>query len=161
MSPLLDRAAIEALLPHRPPILLIDQVDDFVHGVRLVASRTISVDEPCYQGLPGGLPGSAYAYPVPLLLESFAQSAGLLWLLSTSASEAGDSVIMLAGIRDCRIESAAFPGDVLRHVPKCGHQRRDAAYATGETWVDNRRIATIGSLLAVRRPRAEVFGPGR
>lgn len=155
---MLDHAAIQTLLPHRFPILLLDRVDDFVAGDRLTASRTITAAEPCYNRLPDGLPRSAYAYPVPLLLESFAQAAGVMWLLSMRASDAQDHVLVLAGLRDCRIESAAFPGDVLRHVARFGHMGKDAAYGMGETCVGNRRIATMGTFLAVRRPRAEVFG---
>lgn len=151
MPPLLDRSAIEALLPHRTPILLLDQVDEFVPDDRLVASRTISAGEPCYRGSTG-------AYPVPLLLESFAQAAGLLWLLSLG-EPAGNHLLLLARLRDCRIEDAAFPGDVLRHVVRFGHRGQDAAYGSGETWAGDRRIATMGRFLAVRRPRAEVLGP--
>lgn len=150
MPPLLDRSAIKALLPHRPPILLLDQVDEFVPGDRLVATWTISRDEPCYREQSG-------AYPVPLVLESFAQAAAVLWLLSADEQAAGDHLFLLAGLRDCRFFSAAFPGDVLRHVARFGHRRQDAAYGMGETWVGDRRIATMGRFLAVRRPRAEVF----
>ena len=149
---LLDRSAIEALLPHRSPILLLDQVDEFVPGDRLVASRTIGADEPCYRRLPE----SARAYPVPLLLESFAQAAGIFWLLSLG-EPAGDHLPLLAGLRDCRFSSPAFPGDVLRHVVRFGRRRQDAAFGMGETSVGGRRIATMGRFLAVRRPRAEVF----
>jgi 3-hydroxyacyl-[acyl-carrier-protein] dehydratase len=147
--PLLDRSAIEALLPHRPPILLLDRVDEFIPGDRLVASWTVGADQPCYRGLSG-------AYPIPLVLESFAQAAGLLWLLSLG-EPAGDHLLLLAGLRDCRFSSSAFPGDLLQHVVRFGHRRQDAAYGMGETWVGDRRIATMGRFLAVRRLRAEVF----
>lgn len=153
--PPLDRSAIVRVLPHRPPILLLDRVDELVPGERLVASRTISADEPCYRGLSC----LAHAYPVPLVLESFAQAAAVLWSLSDGEPAAGDQLPLLAGLRDCRFSSAAFPGDVLRHVVRFGHRKSDAAYGMGETWVGDRRIATMGRFLAVRRPRAEVLGP--
>ena len=43
---LLDRKAIEAILPHRPPMLLIDEVLELVPGERVVARKTVT-DEDC------------------------------------------------------------------------------------------------------------------
>ena len=41
----LDRAAIEALIPHREPFLLIDRVVELEPGVRAVAEHTFTGDE--------------------------------------------------------------------------------------------------------------------
>jgi len=41
----LDRAAIEALIPHREPFLLIDRVVELEPGVRAVAEHTFTGKE--------------------------------------------------------------------------------------------------------------------
>ena len=41
---LLDRAAIEAVIPHRDPLLLIDEVIELVPGERVVARKTVTED---------------------------------------------------------------------------------------------------------------------
>ena len=39
---LLDKAAIEEILPHRDPMLLIDEVIELVPGERVVARKTVT-----------------------------------------------------------------------------------------------------------------------
>ena len=48
----LDKAAIEAVLPHRDPMLLIDEVIELVPGERVVARKTVT-DEDCAGHFPG------------------------------------------------------------------------------------------------------------
>ena len=38
---IMDKAAIEAVLPHRDPMLLIDEVIELVEGERVVARKTV------------------------------------------------------------------------------------------------------------------------
>jgi 3-hydroxyacyl-[acyl-carrier-protein] dehydratase len=152
----LDHGAIRALLPHRFPMLLLDRVDHVVPGERLHATKAITATEPCYRDLPDGIPPSAYAYPVPLIIESLAQAAGLLWLLSPTSPDP-DHLLMLTSLRNVRIESRVYPGDVLRLEAIVGHIGKDAAHGRGEIWSGNRRIATMGSFLAVSRPCVEIL----
>jgi len=39
---LMDKAAIEAILPHRDPMLLIDEVLELVPGERVLARKTVT-----------------------------------------------------------------------------------------------------------------------
>ncbi|MDP9283230.1 MAG: 3-hydroxyacyl-[acyl-carrier-protein] dehydratase FabZ, partial [Chloroflexota bacterium] len=41
----MDRAGIEALIPHRDPFLLIDRVTELEPGVRAVAEHTFTGEE--------------------------------------------------------------------------------------------------------------------
>jgi 3-hydroxyacyl-[acyl-carrier-protein] dehydratase len=58
MNVLLDRAAIEVILPHREPMLLIDEVLELVPGERVVARKTVT-EEDCAGHFPGNpiMPG--------------------------------------------------------------------------------------------------------
>ena len=62
---------------------------------------------------------------------------------------------MFVGARNYLFEGVARPGDVLRHEVRLESVVADTAFASGETWVGDRRIATIGSLIATRRPVRE------
>ena len=148
--PVLDHAAIRRLLPVRHPILLVDQVVALDPGRRIETVKNISGSEPCYRGLVDDLPGSAYAFPRCLALESFGQSAALLWLASGDGGAGG--LLMLAAIRDVRFTGSAGPGDQLRHVVRLDRTVGPNAFLDGEIWTGDRLLATVGTLIAVSRP---------
>ncbi|WP_063771108.1 3-hydroxyacyl-ACP dehydratase FabZ family protein [Streptacidiphilus neutrinimicus] len=154
---MLELPDIMRILPHRPPILLVDRVLEFVPGERIVTTKTISASEPCYSGLADPLPDAGYAYPTSLLIESFGQSGALLWLCS--ARHRGESVegtLIFAQAKECVFDGRAYPGDVLRHEVRMDHLVGSNAFMTGETWIGDRRLATMGSVLAVARDSAEL-----
>ena len=155
----LDHAAIIGLLPVRHPMVLVDRAEAVEPGRAIRAVKTVSGSEPCYGRLPEGLPPQRYAYPSSLVFESFGQAAAVLWVQSAGGRiDGADGVLMLAAMRDCHVESRAFPGDVLRHTIRLEQEKQGTAFLSGETWVDDRRIAVLGSLIAVQRPTAAVNG---
>ncbi len=79
---LLEHSDILKILPHRPPMLLIDRADDCVPGVSSKASLYI---DPAWDVFRGHFP-DAPVLPGVYLLESMAQSADLL-LLTISGNE--------------------------------------------------------------------------
>jgi 3-hydroxyacyl-[acyl-carrier-protein] dehydratase len=160
---MLEHAQLRAILPHRYPMLLLDRVLAVTPGASLTAVKAVTGCEPCYRALPDGLPPERYAYPVSLMLESFGQAAAVLWLLSAGDRSAGDrsagdrpagdaDVLMLAVVRDFQLHGEAYPGDVLRHEVRLDHALDGAGIGVGEIFVGDRRIAAVGSLLAVVRP---------
>ena len=61
-EPLLDSTAIQKILPHRYPMLLIDRVEELEPGQRAVATRNVTINENVFNGhfpqnpvLPGAL----------------------------------------------------------------------------------------------------------
>lgn len=146
-----------AVLPHAHPMLLVDRIVSMDPGRSAVGIKAITVTEPCYASVAADAPPGRRAYPASLLIESFGQVAAMLWLASTGRSElVPDEVVVLAGIRDCRIEGSAFPGDVVRHEVRLAKCLSDAILIDGSMWVDGRRIAVVDSMLAAVRPRAVV-----
>jgi 3-hydroxyacyl-[acyl-carrier-protein] dehydratase len=154
----LDCTAIRALLPHGHPMLLVDRVDRLVPGTELTSVKAVTLSEPCYRDVPVDAPADRYAYPLSLLIESFGQSAALLWLADR---ETAGLVPMFAALRDCRVEGMARPGDVLRHRVRLDHAVAGAAFATGETFAGGRRLATFGSIMAVTRTHPSVAEESR
>jgi 3-hydroxymyristoyl/3-hydroxydecanoyl-(acyl carrier protein) dehydratase len=153
-----DHARIRELLPVRHPILLVDRILSVKPGAEILTAKAVTGSEPCYTGLPDGLDTDAYAYPRSLALESFGQSAALLWLASALDGDVADGVLMVGAIRDARFHSAVQPGEVLHHVVRIDNQVGRNAFFTGETWAGNRCVATIGSLIAASRPALLLTG---
>lgn len=151
---MLDYPQIRAILPHGASMVLLDRVDRLVPGRELSAVKAVSGTDPCYAGLPPGLPLARYAYPRSLILESFGQAAAVLWHSTTGACAGPDRLLMFAAARDVRFLAQAYPGDVLRHDVRWEHSVADTGFATGSTWVGGRQIAAMGSFIAVLRPPA-------
>ena len=74
MEPILDSVAIQRILPHRYPFLLVDKVVELDPGVRAVSVKNVSVNEPFFQGHFPGRP----MMPGVLLVEALAQTAALM-----------------------------------------------------------------------------------
>jgi 3-hydroxyacyl-[acyl-carrier-protein] dehydratase len=150
----LDHADIRTLLPQGHPMVLVDRIVALDPGVSIVGLKAITGSEPCYRDVLAGAHRERLAYPVSLLLESFGQTAAILWLAGLGSSPVRDDhVLLLVAIRDCAIEGHAFPGDVLRHVARLDQVVGDNVFVEGEILVDDRRVATVGSMMAVMRPR--------
>lgn len=151
-----DHGEIRRVLPQAAPMVLIDRVEWLDPGRALRAVKAISGSEPCYQHLPAGLPRARYAYPASLVLESFGQAAAVLWHSRSGSLVEGDNVLVFAAAHNCRFHGVAYPGDVLRHEVEFERLIADTGFATGETWVGDRRIATMGSFVAALRPASRL-----
>ena len=157
MSEGLDYSEIRALLPHGPPIVLVDRIQSLVPGQSIVGIKAISACEPCYANVARGLSLSHYAYPSSLLLESFGQTAAILWLYSERLRGTGHAgVLMFAIARNCVVEGSALPGDVIRHEARLDSIVGDNVFVSGASWVAKRRIASIESMAAVIRPQTTI-----
>ena len=152
-----SHASVRALLPHAHPMRLVDRIVALERGASITAIKAVTATEPCYRHLSADAAADGYAYPATLMLESFGQAAAVLALQSAGVRACGaDDVIILAGIRDCQIDGNAYPGDVMRHVARLGYAAGDTMIVDGETWIDDRRIAVIGSMIAAVRPAASL-----
>jgi 3-hydroxyacyl-[acyl-carrier-protein] dehydratase len=102
----LDRAAIEAILPHREPFLLIDEVLELEPGDRVVARKRVREDE---WYLRGHFPGRP-VMPGVLIVEAMAQTGAVAVL---SEEENRGRIALFAGIDDTRFKRIVEPGDEL------------------------------------------------
>ncbi|MER5651351.1 3-hydroxyacyl-ACP dehydratase FabZ [Streptosporangium sp. NPDC002524] len=95
---------IRAVLPHRWPMLMLDQVVKVVPGVKGTATKNVTGTELWFQG---HFPGQA-VLPGVVVVEAMAQLAGVVFALA-GASEIG----YLAGVRSMRFRRPVVPGDQL------------------------------------------------
>jgi len=146
---------IRAILPHGPQMVLVDQAEVSEDGRTLRAVKAVSGTEPCYQHLPASLPRERFAYPLSLIIESFGQAAAVLW--RAGAGPPQGHLLMFAAARNWHFEGPVYPGDVLRHDVTMENSIASTGFASGLIWAGDRRVATVGSVIAVLRPDG---GPG-
>ena len=102
----LDYSAIERILPHRYPFLLVDRVTDFEPDKRIVGVKNVSLNERCLWHGEGKLP----VLPATILTEAIAQVGAILIL---SKPENSEKLIFFMGIERVRYRKPVRPGDVV------------------------------------------------
>jgi 3-hydroxyacyl-[acyl-carrier-protein] dehydratase len=102
----LGRTEIEAILPHREPFLLIDEVLELDPGRRVVARKTVREDE---WYLAGHFPGRP-VMPGVLIVEAMAQTGAVAVL---SEKENRGRLALFASIDNVRFKRIVEPGDEL------------------------------------------------
>jgi 3-hydroxyacyl-[acyl-carrier-protein] dehydratase len=102
----LGRAEIEAILPHRDPFLLIDEVVELEPGVRVVARKLVRPDE---WYLSGHFPGRPIM-PGVLIVEAMAQTGAIAVLCE---EQNRGRLALFAGIDGVRFKRIVEPGDEL------------------------------------------------
>ena len=132
-KPLLDKQAIEAVLPHRDPMLLIDAVLELEPGVRVLARKTVT-EADCAGHFPGNpiMPGVK-------MVEALAQCGAVAVL---SQPENQGKLALFAGIDDVRFKRIVRPGETL--LLECEIETVRGPVGKG------RAKATVGGELAVR-----------
>ncbi|HXY17272.1 MAG TPA: 3-hydroxyacyl-ACP dehydratase FabZ [Gaiellaceae bacterium] len=100
------RDAIEAILPHRDPFLLLDEVVELDPGKRVVARREVRAEDPWFAGHFPGRP----VMPGVLIVEAMAQAGAVAVLCE---EENRGKIAFFAGIDECRFKRIVEPGDTL------------------------------------------------
>ena len=100
---------IKEYLPHRYPFLLIDRVIAFEQGVRVVALKNVTVNEPFF---PGHFPARP-VFPGVLILEALAQTAGILAFVTAGVYPDEKRELYFVGIDKARFRRPVLPGDQL------------------------------------------------
>jgi len=140
----LGREAIEAILPHREPFLLLDEVLELEPGARALARKTVREDE-WYLG--GHFPGRP-VMPGVLIVEALAQT-GAVAVLSEEANRG--RLALFAGIDGVRFKRIVEPGDELTLLCELERTRGPIGRGRAEARVDG-QLVTRGTLtFAVER----------
>jgi len=102
----LDQRAIQQILPHRYPFLLVDRITELEPDKRIVGIKNVSVSERFLSPSTGAAPG----VPPTILTECVAQVGAILIL---SKPENRDKIPLFVGIERVRYRHAVCPGDVV------------------------------------------------
>lgn len=142
---LMDKEKIKSLLPHREPFLLLDAVHEFESGVRIVASRQLTSNEPVFTG---HFPGNPI-YPGVYYVESIAQAGALLIFESglRSKSELG----VLTTVEGARFRRACRPGDQICYEVTLEKMRGPFTWVKGKAFVGNELVAEAQVSVAITK----------
>lgn len=148
----LDHAEIQALLPHRNPMLHVDAVDHLEPGSRIIARKAVSAAERCYRDLHSDPDQRDLRYPVSLVVESLGQAGGVLWLRSAQVEgRPGSGTLIFGSARGLTVHGDAYPGDVLQHQVELTEVKGDVAFMRGRTLVGDRLILEVEHIIVLLR----------
>jgi 3-hydroxyacyl-[acyl-carrier-protein] dehydratase len=139
-------AAIQEMLPHRYPFLLVDRVIACEPGKSLRAFKNVTINEPFFQGHFPGHP----VMPGVLILEAMAQAAGMLTQLS-NPDRTGDSpqaIFYLVKVDKARFSRIVSPGDQLVLEVELKRVLRSMALYACRALVDGNEVASAEMLCA-------------
>lgn len=103
---MLNSQEIQAIIPHRYPMLLIDRIDYLEPGLKAIGIKAVSANEGFFQG---HFPTEA-VMPGVLMIEALAQVGAVAML---SLPENKGKIAYFGGIKNARFKRKVVPGDVL------------------------------------------------
>lgn len=154
----LDQQKIMEFLPHRYPFLLVDRVLDISgpgdlesddlkdkKGVKVVALKNVTMNEPFFQGHFPGVP----VMPGVLLVEAMAQVASFSmypYAIQQIRSVGEAFQCVLVGVNEARFRAPVTPGDTLVIKTEVVTCRKFLWSFKAEIFVEDKLVAEAGLL---------------
>ena len=104
---ILDSRAIQEILPHRYPFLLVDKIIELEPRVRIVGIKQVTINEYFFQGHFPDAP----VMPGVLQIEALAQVGAILAL--REFEDRNDKIPFFSGIDNAKFRRPVVPGDTL------------------------------------------------
>lgn len=105
--PIMNSNQIQEIIPHRYPMLLVDQIIEFEPGESAVGLKSVTTNEAFFQG---HFP-SYHVMPGVLIIEALAQVGAVAIL---SEEENRGKLAFFASIKKAKFRRQVIPGDQLR-----------------------------------------------
>ena len=147
----LDYSAIERILPHRFPFLLVDRITEFEPDKRIVGIKNVTRNE---HHLTRG-DGESPALPPTILTEAIAQVGAIMIL---AKPENREKLIFFMGIERVRYRRPVHPGDVVVIEALVRKLRSRMGMLRGIARVDG-KVVVEGTMTFALGPRTDA-GPG-
>jgi UDP-3-O-[3-hydroxymyristoyl] N-acetylglucosamine deacetylase/3-hydroxyacyl-[acyl-carrier-protein] dehydratase len=133
-EPILNVVDIMALLPHRPPFLLVDKIIE-LSETHVVGVKNVTMNEPFFEG---HFPGSP-VMPGVLQVEAMAQTGGVLVLKTVPDPE--NYLTYFMKIDGVKFKSKVLPGDTLVfRLELVSPIRRGLCHMKGEAYVGGKVV---------------------
>jgi 3-hydroxyacyl-[acyl-carrier-protein] dehydratase len=109
---------ITRLIPHRPPMLMVERLIQVIPGESAIGLKKVSQDDWYLQG---HFPKKA-VMPGVMIVEALAQTAAALAMHTLNFYDQ-EKLVYFMGIDECRFRKMVFPGDLLHLEVFKTHQR--------------------------------------
>lgn len=150
-----------AVLPQRYPMLLVDRMLSLQAGESVAGVKNVTLSEPCYRRCVQMHDPEALAYPHSLIIESFAQTVGLLLDSIWDMSGASGNVVVFGGFQDVAMHGHAYPGDTIVHDARLEHGNASSAMFCGHSSVNGKVILSYKRIIAMLLPKHQLQGAPR
>jgi len=137
----LTAVEIRDLIPHRYPFLLVDRIEEVEPGVRAVGVKSVTQNEPFFQGHFPGYP----VMPGVLIVEAMAQ-VGAVGVMSVEAYRG--KLALFAGIDGVRFRRQVVPGDVLTMEVEIERLKGKIGRGKGRATVSGERVCEADLMFA-------------
>lgn len=149
METLLDSAAIQRILPHRYPFLLVDRIIELTPDVRIVGLKQVTIGEQFFQGHFPGAP----VMPGVLIVEALAQ-VGAVYALQ-QIEDRDRKLVLFSGIDNARFRRPVTPGDTLTLIVTPLRVGSRVQKMRGEAYVGD-QLAAEADIMSVVTDRSAV-----
>lgn len=133
---LIDHEEVLRLIPHRPPMLMIDHIEDFIADKGAIGVKHLKEDDMFFQG---HFP-SRKVMPGVMIVEAMAQTAAAVVMKTLGQGTEGNLVYFMS-IESTKFRKPVVPGQELRlHVVKRKNKRNVWKFS-GEAYVEGVLVA--------------------
>ncbi|OGW79089.1 MAG: hypothetical protein A3G33_03770 [Omnitrophica bacterium RIFCSPLOWO2_12_FULL_44_17] len=138
----MDVQAIQKIIPHRYPFLLVDRIVSMVPGKTAVGLKNVTINEHFFQGHFPEHP----VMPGVLIIEAMAQVGGVLML---SMPENRNKLAYFMTIEEAKFRQPVHPGDQLRMKVEIIKLRSRTGQCTGKAYVGDKLVCEAGVKFAI------------
>ncbi|MGI8979013.1 MAG: 3-hydroxyacyl-ACP dehydratase FabZ family protein [Pirellulaceae bacterium] len=134
-------AEILAAIPHRPPMLLVDEIIERGEG-RIVCQKTFRAEEFFFQGHYPGFP----IVPGVILCEAAMQAGAVL---ISSQITAGEKVPVAGRLKDVKFKRMVRPGDSILIEASLNERAQGAFFLSAKVSVDGTLAVTLSFVVTL------------
>lgn len=140
----LDINEIQKILPHRPPMLLVDRIIEIEPFKSAVGIKNVTMNEPHFLGHFPGHP----IMPGVLLLEAMAQVGGVAMLYP---EEHRGKIALFGGMENVKFKRPVVPGDQVVTKAEIVKVRGDFGTLHADAYVDDQLVASADFKFALKK----------
>ena len=134
---------IKQILPHREPFLMVDRVDELIHGVSAKGVKAVSGNEWYFQGHFE----KTKVMPGVLIVEAMAQVGGIAIL---TLDEMRGKLAFLGKLSQARFYAPVVPGDLLELESRIDSVNGAIGIGSGVACVRGKKVASCEFVFAIK-----------
>jgi len=126
----MEREQVLKIIPHRPPMVLVDRIIELDPGKSARGTRKLTLDDPWFAG---HFPGNPIM-PGVLMVEAIAQTGAVLLMV---LPECRDKLGIFGGADKVRAKRIVVPGEVMDMRVKLDYYKMSVGRITGTIHIDD------------------------